>query len=227
MKRFLFLLSSSLLLTGLAHAQVGVRVGANLLRFNTNSVDGDGARTATSGKLGYQVGAYYQQPLTKHLSLVPEVQYSREQTQVNFEAYRNAENYTRGSYDVRLNYVHVPVLLRYTMGRVHFEAGPQASLLVGGRGTGQSNTLIGGDGRVDRAIDQAATDRFRRFSLGASVGVGVALPAGLGLDVRAYQGITYMNQSIDPERSGAIPYWGGNLRRQTLQASLTYQLASR
>lgn len=225
MKRFLFLLSSSLLLTGLAHAQVGVRAGANLLRFNTNSVDG--ARTATSGKVGYQVGVYYQQPLTKHLSLVPEVQYSHEQTQVNFEAYRNAGNYTRGSYDLRLAYVHVPVLLRYTLGRVHFEGGPQVSLLVGGHGTGQSNTLIGGDGRVDRAIDQAATDRFRRVSLGASVGVGVALPAGLGLDVRAYQGITYMNQSINPERSGAIPYWGGNLRRQTLQASLTYQLASR
>lgn len=212
-------------LAGLAQAQVGVRLGTNLLAFATEA--SAGARPATSSQLGYQVGVYYQQPLTNHFSLVPEIQFSREQTQVDFEEYRNAQNYARGTYHLNLSYVNVPVLLRFSLGRVHFEAGPEASLLVGGRGTGQTNALIGGDGTVARKIDQSAVYRFRRVNLGACVGIGVLLPAGLGLDVRAYQGLVSVNQATQSQAQDYIPYWGGDMYRQTLQASLTYQLTSR
>ena len=224
MKHFLLFLGSNLLVASLAQAQVGVRAGTNLLNLRPEAA---GARPSTSNKLGYQVGVFYQQPLTKHLSLVPEVQFSREQTQVEYADVRNEQNYLRGSYDLHWSHINVPVLLRYTLGRVHFEAGPQASLLVGGRGTGQLASLSGGDILGDRNIDQAAIGRYRRVSFGASLGVGVSLPAGLGIDVRAYQGFSSINHDTPSQENTAIPYWGGAMNRQTLQASLTYQLASR
>jgi hypothetical protein len=45
------------------------------------------------------------------------------------------------------------------------------------------------------------------------------LPAGLGLSVRAYRGLVTLNQ----ERSN----FDGEYKRQSLQASLTYQLPTR
>ncbi len=51
---------------------------------------------------------------------------------------------------------------------------------------------------------------------GPCVGVGAKLPAGLGISVRAYRGRTTLNK----ERS----YFDGEHQRQSLQASLTYQL---
>lgn len=214
-----------MLLAGLAQAQVGVRAGTNLLHLTTSPTDG--SSFSTSSRLGYEAGVFYQQPLTKHLALVPEVQFSREQSQVAVDNYRNAGNYFLSSYHLRLSYLNVPVLLRYTLGRVHFDAGPQASWLLGGQGTGQGSYLVGGDAGGDFAIDQAASDRFRRFHLGACVGIGVSLPAGLGLDVRASQSFTSIRRNTYWQVSGAISLPDDNIYRQTIQASLTYQLASR
>jgi len=106
-----------------------------------------------------------------------------------------------------------------TFGPVYVEAGPQASLLLGGRQTGseiiyswQSPTTTG------YAIDQDVTEHNRRFDIGPCLGVGLKLPAGLGVSVRAYQGLVTLNE----ERSAA----DGKFKRQSLQASLTYQLAT-
>ncbi|RZL07127.1 MAG: PorT family protein [Hymenobacter sp.] len=225
MKRFFLLLGSSLLLTGTAYAQLGARIGANLLNFSQESTYNDASTSATS-RVGYQVGVYYQQPLTKRFSLVPEVQFSREQAHVDVESFTNPQNYLRGDYRLRLSYLNVPVLLRLALGPVYIEAGPQASLLVGGRGQGQTQALVGGDVISGRTIDQAATDRFRRLDAGACLGVGVQLPAGLGLSVRAYQGLVARDRDYAYQQT-AIPSMGSEMYRQTLQASLTYQLLAR
>jgi hypothetical protein len=231
MKRLLFLLSSSLLFTQVAHAQLGVRGGGNLLGYPTQTAT-DNTRVSATNPLGYQVGVLYQLPLTKHFSLVPEVQFSREHIHVSLERYSPVLTWqgfytslqtTQGDYQLHLSYVNVPVLLRYTLGPVYLEAGPQVSTLVGGQGKGQVTYLIGGDGRYSREISQAATDRFRRFDVGASVGVGVTLPAGLGLSIRAYQGFIKLDKAYT-DQDRFIPYVENDRYRQTLQASLTYQL---
>jgi hypothetical protein len=177
MKQFLLLLGSSLFFTSTAYAQLGIRAGTNLLNFSKESTYND-ASTSTTSRVGYQVGVYYQQLLTKRLSLVPEVQFSREQARVEVASFTNPQNYLRGDYRLHLSYLNVPVLLRLAFGPVYLEAGPQVSLLVGGRGQGQTEALIGGDVLSKRDIDQAATERFRRLDAGASLGVGVKLPAG-------------------------------------------------
>jgi hypothetical protein len=208
--KYLFLLGGGLLLAGPAHAQFGLRAGGNLLRLASDSLP-------TSSRVGYQVGLFYQVHLTERWSLVPEVQFSRERVQILSPGQR-----PKVDYQLRFSYLNLPVVARLTLGQVYVEAGPQFSWLVGGRGEG-AITL---DNLVLRQIDQATTDRYRRFDAGPCLGIGVKLPAGLGLSVRAYQGLGNMLRQDDFYSSASLPYVGlRSQHRQTLQASLTYQVA--
>ena len=69
-----------------------------------------------------------------------------------------------------------------------------------------------------------ATSSYHLFDAGPlRRGVGVKLPAGLGL--RAYWGLTKLTAAEDYAASSRL--YTGFQHRQTLQASLTYQLAAR
>jgi hypothetical protein len=218
MKRFLFLLSTSLTVPSAAHAQFGVRLGGNMAKLHTT--EGQVVRSVSTKQLGYQVGVTYQLPLTSFLSLVPEVQYSLERMRLYQASTFVLDASFRADTRLRLHYVNVPVLVRATFGPVYVEAGPQAGLLLGGRQTG-SNLVYSWQSptSTEYAIDQGVTDTNRRFDIGPCLGVGLKLPAGLGVSVRAYQGLVTLNEA----RSAA----DGKFKRQSLQASLTYQLPGR
>lgn len=224
MAKFLFLLGSSLLFASSAYAQVGVRAGATWLSLMPGPIDArvGAASMKTSGEVGYQLGVYYQLALTKHLSLIPEVQFSRERQHVSIESNALIDAKSQSDYNLSLSYFNVPILARLTFGPVYLEAGPQVSLLVGGRGEGITRgytmtSIYAYD------IDQAATDRYKRFDAGICLGVGVKLPAGLGASLRAYQGMRQVNSTYENNPTG-IPYTANNEYRQVLQAALTYQL---
>ena len=224
MTKLLLLLGSSLLLTSSAYAQVGVRAGATWLSLMPSPIDArvGAASVKTSSQLGYQIGVYYQFALTKHLSLVPEVQFSRERQHVFIESSALIDANSQSDYNLSLSYFNVPILARLTLGPVYLEAGPQVSLLVGGQGEGSTRgstmTSI-----YSYTIDQAATDRYKRFDAGICLGIGVKLPAGLGASLRAYQGMRQVNSNYVSNPTG-IPYTANNEYRQVLQAALTYQL---
>ena len=224
MKRVLFLLSSGLLLAGSAHAQLGVRAGCGLTTFTHDTYD-NGDYTTTRRKLGYQVGVFYQVPLGKHFALVPELQFSHERFFVD-KNYFFGEGTLRSEYDQSLSYLSLPILLRASLGIFYLEAGPQVGVLVGGQASG-TQTLQGGftGGTSTFPIAAAATDSYRRFDVGPSVGVGVKLPGGLGLGVRAYWGLTKLTSNETSSLFGQT--YPGFEHRQSLQASLTYQLAAR
>jgi hypothetical protein len=69
-------------------------------------------------------------------------------------------------------------------------------------------------------IESPVTDRFRRFDVGPCVGLGVNLPAGLGVSLRAYQGVVSLTQGTEEAEAGSA-------RRQTVQVALTYQVRGR
>jgi hypothetical protein len=207
MKNAVFVLGC-LLAAGSAHAQAGLRLGANLAgyRANTNNY----FRTTTGSALGGQVGVFYQIKLSKHLALVPEVQYSLERfTLTKTNAMMGYDAY----YHTRLSYLNVPVMLRATFGPLYVEAGAQASRLVGGRETGQA---VFASSTTSPEYTREVIGRYQRFDVGPSVGLGAKLPMGLGLSVRAYQGVVSLTQDGE-----AID---GRYYRQNVQASLTYQL---
>jgi hypothetical protein len=210
MKRFLFLLGASLTVASAAHAQFGVRLGGNMAKLHTT--EGQIVHSSSTEQLGYQVGVTYLLPLTSFLSLVPEVQYSLERMRLYQASTFVLDASFRANTRLRLHYLNVPVL-----ARVNVEAGPQAGLLLGGRQTG-SNVVSSWQSPIatEYGIDQGVTENNRRFDVGPCLGVGLKLPAGIGVSVRAYQGLVTLNE----ERSAA----DGKFKRQSLQALLTYQL---
>jgi hypothetical protein len=221
MNYYSLLLGGSLLLASPAYAQFGLRAGANTMDFRLT-----GTRVftpSTSKRLGYQAGIYYQLPLSKRLTLVPEVQYSRERltyTQTNYTLSYYLPAPDR-QYSLWLSYLNVPVLLRVTVGPVYLEAGPQASMLLGGRQEGFTRVRDVTTGTItSTTIDGPVTDRFRRFDVGPCLGLGVNLPAGLGVNLRAYQGVVSLTQGTEEAEAGSA-------RRQTVQVALTYQVRGR
>lgn len=228
MKYRLSFVAGSLLLAGTAHAQAGLRAGGTLTHLRARSevsapyyIEG-----SNSAKLGYQLGVFYQIPLGTRFSLVPEVQFSRERVHVTARDNNYAVPEYFGYTDTQLSmsYLAVPVLLRASFGPVYVEAGPQASLLLEGREEGTYATRLFDRPMSSTSLDRSLPDDLRRFDVGPCVGVGVKLPAGLGMSVRAYQGLV----SLTPGQEQGRPYpYQGSLRRQNLQAALTYQLAAR
>jgi len=234
MKRLLFLLSTGLLVAGSAHAQWGVRTGGNATLFT--KVD-NGQDVTTSRQLGYQVGVFYHVPLTKHLSLVPELQFSRERfdtdktvpdpllpsppTPSEYPSVDYVLGFTDYRYHQALSYLNLPVLLRVAVGAFYVEAGPQLSLLVGGQSEGRGAVTRGGVYAFAPLFVPKATTLYQRLDAGPVVGVGLRLPAGFGLGLRSYWGLT------KPTKENAPDAYASFQRRQTLQASLTYQLAAR
>lgn len=227
--RFFALLSTGLLLAGTAHAQAGLRAGGGWMTQSTAPGErllGAGS-VATRSQLGYHVGGYYALPLSKRFSLVPEVQFSRERQRVETKSGSPVSDTYRSDYHLTLSYINLPVLARLALGPVYLEAGPQLSLLVGGRGEGATVVTTRSTGAYSLAIDQAATDRYRRVDAGLCLGVGVKLPAGLGLNLRAYQGFVPFNRTYATYNTSDIPYTLNREYRQTLQAALSYQLPAR
>jgi hypothetical protein len=224
MKKAFLVLGTSLLLAGSAHAQFGVRVGGNAAIFTKGERLSD-ENPATNRQIGYQLGLYYQVPLTKYLALVPEVQFSRERFHVNYTSLPPLgsiyfEGPPRSEYNQSLSYLNLPILLRANLGPFYLEAGPQLGLLVGGRA--ESSHVNNGISGNYVAVDAAATASYRRFDAGPCVGLGLKLPAGLGVGLRAYWGLTQLTD--DEHYSASSRTYTGFRHRQSLQASLTYQL---
>ncbi|MGI4971257.1 MAG: porin family protein, partial [Janthinobacterium lividum] len=176
--------------------------------------------------LGYQLGVYYQIELGKRLSVVPEVQFSREMADLH--AYRSnaADGGYHGDYHLRLNYINLPLLGRVKFGPAYLEVGPQVSLLVGGSEKG-TDVFEGWVAPIAQEVNRNATSRYRRFDVGPCVGVGVQLPAGFGVSVRGFQGLVSSTRTPTIDPSYFYYQYQGRAFRQTLQASLTYQLAAR
>lgn len=228
MKQLLSFVAGSLLVANAAHAQVGLRAGGTLAHLRTQSELSNPyySEASNSAKLGYEVGIFYQVPLGTRLSLVPEVQFSRERVHVTARDnnFTIMEYFGRTDSRLAMSYLTVPVLLRASFGPLYVEAGPQASMLLGGREVGAYTVSFWETPISSMDIDRPLPSDLRRFDVGPCVGVGVKLPAGLGVSVRAYQGLLSLTPGEEPSR--LYPYQG-SLRRQQLQAALTYQLASR
>lgn len=208
-----FLLPLPLLFTYSAHAQLGIRVGGNFSGFITST--NNGYHTSTDNKLSYQAGFFYEKSITQRLSLVPEVQYSSERMTIRRSSEYDAT--FSAIYTSDFSYLNVPIILRATWGNIYVEAGPQAGILVGGHETGIINV-----NQTTLHIDHDATDPYtdyRHFDIGPALGIGATLPSGIGLNLRAYQGLL----SLTHDSKANIAH----LYRQSLQVSLTYRLTSK
>lgn len=100
-----------------AHAQFafGIKGGANFSNVNGSGVSG------TNSLVGFNAGVFLKLPVTKHLAIQPEVDYSGQ----GFKATYGGVTATQHE-----NYISIPVLLKYHVAGVFIETGPQAGILA-------------------------------------------------------------------------------------------------
>lgn len=128
MKRAVLLLATVLLATATINAQhlrLGLKAGMN---FSSNSGEG----MNTSMQQGLDVGAFAEVGLGKKWDFQPEIYYSHREPKRadNFKVYYNEEALSGSNTDIKLNYISVPLLVKYHVSSViSVEAGPQYNIL--------------------------------------------------------------------------------------------------
>ncbi|GAB4092216.1 porin family protein [Flaviaesturariibacter terrae] len=128
MNRKLLTLVAGLLLAqaGMAQFHLGVKGGVNLSKIQGRSFKEE-------FNTGYHAGAFAEIGLGKKFSLQPEVLFNQYQTRTDTsfrQVYSNIFS-DASSGNVKLNYLSVPILLNYKLGKVFaLQAGPQFGVLM-------------------------------------------------------------------------------------------------
>ncbi|MBC7721219.1 MAG: PorT family protein [Pedobacter sp.] len=122
------ILSTLVILTTViaTHAQgvsLGIKAGANLTKI-------DGVSFDDSYKLSYQAGGFVEIDFSKKFGIQPEVLFSQTTSKTESGTSPIYTNINKNT-DVNLNYLTIPVLLRYNVGKlVTLNLGPQFGILL-------------------------------------------------------------------------------------------------
>lgn len=150
-----------------AQPQIGLRAGGNFAQLRGESNLGDGA---TGRKFGFMVGVSAEMPVSSSLSVQPELLYAQ-------------KGGTEDDVDVNLNYLELPVLVKYALP----VGGRFVPSLYAGPYAGYSLTR---EIEIDGGGSESADDFIKRFDYGAVFGVdlgyrfaGRAATVGLRYDL--------------------------------------------
>lgn len=157
----------------------GLKAGANYSDFSNASFD-------TDPLFGFHAGATIGFKLTNHFSIQEDFLYSRQGTTIS-----------EGDVDIQLNYLNVPILLRYsTKIGLYLEGGPQVSMLI------------------NEDVPGVSGDFAEPISVSLSGGIGYQSKMGLGFGMRYNAGlsnVTKLDMNPKPE-----------FKNNVVQASMFY-----
>jgi len=167
MKKLLFVLlfGITFMFNHEVKAQFGARVGANFTNFNGFDFD---------SRTGLHAGIYYGLPLMEKLVIEPAILYSQ-------KGYKSADNSASGRIKENLNYIDIPVLVRYqVLDGLNLFAGPQGSLLFSRKY--EQGGMISKTKEIVRGYDIAGV-----------IGAGVNLPLGFNVQASYDFGLVDLN----------------------------------
>lgn len=112
------LIAVLLLISGITHAQLGIKGGANF-----SNIDGEIGGAELETKISYHIGVFWELPIVEGLSFQPEFLYSVQGA--NIDSSHPLDN-------IDLKYLNVPMMLKlYIMShKLSIEAGPQFGYLT-------------------------------------------------------------------------------------------------
>lgn len=149
MKRIIFLLIATVAISTAVSAQgfrAGIKAGANLNKVSGQSFD-DGF------DLAYHLGGFAEIDFNKKWGIQPELLWSQSRTtrSSGFNSIYNNVFNPNGDQNIRLDYLAIPVLLRYNVGSMlTLNAGPQFGILMN-----QNDNLLQNGERAFRTGDFA------------------------------------------------------------------------
>lgn len=141
--------------------KIGIKGGVNFTNMYVDDVEDENM------KIGFNLGLFAKLPVTRGLSIQPEILYSVKGSKVTYDLGVLGSN----EYRFNLNYVEVPVLAVINVAKnFNLQAGGYAGYLA------QANIKREKDGPNDQIAD-LNEDNFNRFDYG--------LVGGLGIDVES------------------------------------------
>lgn len=163
-------------------SKFGIKGGINLANMYVDDVQDENM------KLGMNIGFLAKVPLTRGLSIQPELLYSSKGSKITYD-----NLFGEGEYRFNLHYVELPVLAVINVARnLNLHVGPYLGFLAG-----VNITDVNEDGTVDELMELDADD-FNRFDFGLS--------GGLGLDIQNFTvGARYNYGVTEIGKSGSIP----------------------
>jgi hypothetical protein len=156
-------------------AQYGIKAGINFAE-----LWGEDALPESDRKVGYSLGGYASYKLSKSLKLQPEVIWSLQ----------GEDSKESGRY--KISYVNIPLMLKWTEGRLYTEIGPQLGLLT-------INT-------AKSVPDERRLENFETFDFSINIGAGYAIAEDWTIGLRYGQGLT--NIVNDGDLKNSVIYVG-------------------
>lgn len=148
----------------------GIKAGVNFAE-----LFGDDAIPESDRKVGYSFGAYASFKLTKSFKLQPEVIWSLQ----------GEKSEKKGRYDI--SYINIPLMCKWTEGRIYTELGPQMGLLT-------INTS-------KSVPDSIRLENFESFDFSVNVGFGYEVFEDWIVGFRYCQGLTNIVSGRDLKNS--------------------------
>jgi Outer membrane protein beta-barrel domain len=192
MKKVIFaLLFSVITVAGMAQVSLGLKAGANI----TNFTGGDFDAVKKKSIVGFHGGGYLNFALGA-LSLQPEVLVSTQGARIDSVS---------GSYDWKVTYLTVPVMLRYrSTGGFYLEAGPQFGF------------------KLNEDVKNETIDAFaKNLDLSAGAGIGFQTKGGFGIGGRYLVGLSKVGD-FDASDSGGID---PDFKNSVIQVGIFFKLS--
>jgi len=191
---FVFALIS---MSAFSQFSLGLRTGVNWANINTSATSGGtipnvdflpSANFAVVAEIG----------VSENFAFQPELAYTQKGFQIregfDFNLF-NLPIFAGVQAQTKINYLEIPLLAKYKFGnegiKGYVTAGPTLGYAINGRLETKASFII--DIPLTNTKIDMGNDNFNRFEVGATIGAGVAIPAGSGelfLDARYTHGLT-------------------------------------
>ena len=239
MKKTITILSC-LLLTTLSSAQneitYGIEAGLNYYSLNGDYPD----ELVTSGNIGLKFGGLFNKEFTDQFSLQLELLYSRqggdtkvEEFYTDFEGNMFNESLTQ---EIRLDYVNLPILLRYRSDfKLFFEGGLQLGFIASAKSKfiyedsvfPEDNESISINMLEDQSFNFLGTNiqtqaSLNRLEVGLLLGTGYEFNDNLALGVSYHLGLT----SIDKNSTYVRDFDSWNLKNSVISFTVEYSIGN-
>ncbi|TVZ51852.1 porin family protein [Dokdonia sp. Hel_I_53] len=184
----------------------GVKGGVNFAKLQGDDVED------ADGRTGFHLGAIVEIPVTEKFSVQPEVMYSQQGLQSEFE-----DGNTTSESKLKLDYINVPILGKYYVAEgLSLEAGPQFGFRAKAEQEFESSTTSGGV-TVESEGTENIEDSIAGFDMGAAIGAGYELNTGLFFQARYVIGLS----NVDDSDEGGL--FEDDLTNSNLQFSVGFK----
>jgi len=172
-----------------AQVSFGIKAG-----FNNSTLGGDGADlSGKKSNTGFNFGVMAAIPISTNFVFQPEIMYSANEGMEFRPTTTSETNYN-------LNYVNIPLMLKYKSSGFYGEAGPYFGFLTSGKVKTITSTTT---------TETDIKDSFDGTDMGVALGTGYVMKSGLGLGVRYNMGLQNIYDATSPEFKNR--FWQVNL----------------